>query len=230
MKDFFYKEQDRFLVAVDCIVLGFKEGEIFSLISKRNIEPQKGQNSLMGGFLWASENLSDAVQRVLFEYTGIEGMYMEQVGVYGKLDRDEGERVLSVAYYALINIEDFDENLCEIHQMKWVEVNKIGKLIFDHNEMLEDTLHRLRRKAAAQPIGFNLLPDKFTLPQLQQLYESIYQTNLDKRNFRKKILEMDILKKLEEKDKSNSKKGAYFYMFDLEKYTALLNKGFYFSL
>jgi hypothetical protein len=124
----------------------------------------------------------------------------------------------------------FDENVCEMHNARWEEVEKVGKLVFDHNQMLRDTIGILRKKTATQPIGFNLLPEKFTLPQLQALYEAIYQTTLDKRNFRKKILEMEILEKQDEKDRSSSKRGAFYYTFNKEKYDQLLQKGYYFSL
>ncbi|MBK5720947.1 NUDIX hydrolase [Dysgonomonas sp. Marseille-P4677] len=230
MTPLFYREQEKFYVSVDCIILGFKDSKLYLLISKRKFEPLEGQDTLMGGFLRSEESLSETVSRVVFEYTGIQDVFMEQVGTYGDIDRDEGERVVSIAYYALIDLEMFDENVCEIHNARWEEVEKVGKLVFDHNLMLNDTIDILRRKAAAQPIGFNLLPEKFTLPQLQSLYEAIYQTTLDKRNFRKKILEMDILEKQEDKDKSSSKRGAFYYTFNKEKYDILLKKGYYFSL
>ncbi|MDH6311509.1 8-oxo-dGTP diphosphatase [Parabacteroides sp. PFB2-10] len=226
----FYKEQHKFFVAVDCIILGFKNGKLYLLISKRKFEPLKGQDTLMGGFLRTHESLSETVSRVVYEYTGIEDVYMEQVGAYGEMERDEGERVISVGYYALIDLEMFDEERCKIHDARWKELEKVGKLIFDHNLILEDTIDLLRRKAATQPIGFNMLPEKFTLPQLQSLYEAIYQTAFDKRNFRKKMLEMDILEKQEDKDKSSSKRGAFYYKFNKEKYDQLLEKGSYFSI
>ncbi len=226
----FYIEQEKFLLSVDCIILGFKKGKLYLLISKRKFEPLKNQDTLMGGFLRSDENLEDTVSRVLYEYTGIKDVYMEQVGTYGSIHRDEGERVISVAYYALINLELFDEELCKKHNARWEELDKVGKLIFDHNQMLSDTIEILRRKAATKPLGFNLLPEKFTLPQLQSLYEAIYQTKLDKRNFRKRILDMDILEKQQDKDKSNSKRGAFYYKFNKEKYDQLLEKGYYFSL
>jgi hypothetical protein len=225
----FYREQEKFYLSVDCIILGFKEGKIYLLISKRKFQPMKGMDTLMGGFLRSGESLSETVSRVLYEYTGIKGVYMEQLGTYGDVDRDAGERVISTAYYALIDLEMFDDELCKIHDARWEELSKVGELIFDHNKMLSDTLDILRQKAASQPIGFNLLPEKFTLPQLQSLYEAIYQTTLDKRNFRKKILEMDILEKQEDKDKSSSKRGAYYYTFNKEKYDTLLQQGYYFS-
>lgn len=230
MTPYYYREQEQFYVAVDCIILGFRESKLYLLVSKRKFDPLKGQDTLMGGFLRHTESLEDTVTRVLYEYTGIDNVYMEQVGAYGEIERDKGERVISIAYYALINMELFDDELCKIHNARWEELEKIDKLIFDHNKMLDDTIEILRRKAATQPLGFNLLPEKFTLPQLQCLYEAIYQTSLDKRNFRKKILEMDILEKQEDKDKSSSKRGAFYYKFNKEKYDQLLNKGYYFSL
>ncbi len=230
MTPLFYREQEQFYVSVDCIILGFKEGKLYLLISKRKFEPLEGHDTLMGGFLRSDESLSETVSRVLYEYTGIQDVFMEQVGTYGEINRDEGERVISIAYYALIDLELFDEELCKIHNARWEELDKVGKLVFDHNQMLDDTIDILRKKTATQPIGFNLLPEKFTLPQLQSLYEAIYQTVLDKRNFRKKILEMDILEKQDDKDKSSSKRGAFYYTFNKEKYDQLLQKGFYFSL
>lgn len=226
----FYKEQEKFFVSVDCIILGFKDDRLYLLISKRKFEPLKGEDTLMGGFLRSGESLSETVSRVLHEYTGIDGVFMEQVGAYGERERDEGERVVSIAYYALIDLKMFDENLCQKHNARWEPLEKVGRLIFDHNLMVSDTISILRRKAASKPIGFNLLPEKFTLPQLQSLYEAIYNRQIDKRNFRKKILEMDILEKQEDKDKSSSKRGAFYYKFNREKYEQLLRNGYYFSL
>lgn len=226
----FYKQEDKLYVSVDCIILGFKGNNIHVLIIKRKFEPLKGERSLMGGFVRRNENLSDTVARVVYEYTGIDNVYMELVGTYGDINRDIGERVVSIAYFALIDMKMFDENLCEKHNAQWIEADKVGQLIFDHNQMLKDTLKILQRQTATQPIGFNLLPEKFTLPQLQALYEAIYQRTLDKRNFRKKILEMGILEKLDEKDKSTSKRGAFYYKFKKEKYEELSRSGLYFSM
>lgn len=226
----FYIEQEKFFLSVDCIILGFTNGKLYLLISKRKFEPLKNQDTLMGGFLRANEDLEEAASRVLYEYTGIKDVFMEQVGTYGSIHRDEGERVISVAYYALIDLELFDETLCKTHNTRWKELDQVGPLIFDHNQMVDDTMAILRSKAAVQPLGFNLLPEKFTLPQLQSLYEAIYQTKLDKRNFRKKILEMGILEKQTDKDKSASKRGAFYYKFNKEKYDRLRETGFFFSL
>lgn len=230
MTPLFYKEQEKFYVSVDCLILGFKNDKLYLLISKRKFEPLKGQDSLMGGFVRSDESLSETVSRVVFEYTGIQDVFMEQVGAYGEIGRDIGERVVSLAYYALIDIQSFDEQLCKVHNARWQELDKVGQLVFDHNQILNDTIDILRNKAATKPLGFNLLPEKFTLPQLQSLYEAIYQTELDKRNFRKKILEMDILEKQEDKDKASSKRGAFYYKFNKGKYDQLLQKGYFFSL
>lgn len=226
----FYQQEHRLLVSVDCIILGFKDGELNVLIIKRKFEPCLGERSLMGGFVHENESLDETVSRVVAEYTGIENVYMEQIRTYGDPARDPGERVISVVYYALIDMEQFDENMKTRHNAEWVGLNRVGPLIFDHNQFLNDTIRILRRRTTSRPIGFNLLPEKFTLPQLQSLYEAIYRHPLDKRNFRKKVFEMDILERLDEKDKSSSKRGAYYYKFDKEKYDRRLENGFDFSL
>ena len=136
---------------------------------------------------------------------------MEQVATYGDLDRDPAGRVISIVYFALINIEDYDHSLLERYDSSWLSKEEWNHLIFDHRKMVEDALKRLRKKAATFDIGFNLLPEKFTLTQLQSLHEAIYSESLDKRNFRKKVLSLNILDKLEEKDKMHSRKGAYYY-------------------
>jgi len=197
---------------------------------KRNFEPAKGKWSLAGGFLKKDENLIDAAERILLDLTGLGDVYLEQLQTYGQIDRDPGERVVSVAYYALIEVSELDQALVEENAAQWLTIDEVPEMIFDHGDMVAKALRRLRRKAKIQPIGFELLPDKFTLPQLQSLYEAIYQKELDKRNFRKKILSLDLLEKLNEKDKSSSKKGAFLYRFEQAKYDELTAKGYYFSL
>ncbi|MCD7936040.1 MAG: NUDIX domain-containing protein [Tannerellaceae bacterium] len=226
----FYQNEVKFYVSVDCIILGFNNNELNVLVYKRTFEPMKGQWSLMGGFVKSGESLNEAASRVLTDCTGIDNVFMEQVGAYGDVTRDLGERVISIAYYALVNMSDFNDDLLEEYNAKWTRLTELPELIFDHTQMVQDTMTRLRRIAATRPVGFNLLPEKFTLPQLQNLYEAIYQMPLDKRNFRKKLNSMDILEKLEEKDKASSKRGAFYYMFNKEKYDKLLQDGFYFSL
>ncbi len=209
----YYSSQDSFLVAVDCIILGFKDNEISLLVHHRAMEPEKGGLSLMGGFVKQNDSVNQSASSVLSNLTGLENIFMEQVGVYGEINRDPGARVVSCAFYALIDISAHDESLLVQNNAFWVNINKSPELIFDHHQMVEDALKILRNKAAIQPIGFNLMPDKFTLPQLQSLYEAIYDQPLDKRNFRKKMQSMDFLVKLKEVDKSSSKKGAFYYRF-----------------
>lgn len=213
----YYNSQDSFLVAVDCIILGFKDNEISLLVHHRAMEPEKGGLSLMGGFVKENESVNQAASSVLFSLTGLENIFMEQVGVYGEIDRDPGERVISCAFYALIDICAYDESLLIEHNAFWVNINRAAQLIFDHSQMVEDAISILRRKASIQPIGFNLMPEKFTMTQLQSLYEAIYGYPMDKRNFRKKMSSLDFLQKLDEIDKTGSKKGAYLYKFKEDK-------------
>ncbi len=226
----YYKKHKKNFVAIDCIIFGWDDGQLKLLILKRDFEPAKGENSLIGGFVRENESLDDAARRILYELTGLSDIYLEQLYTYGEVDRDPGERVISVAYFALLKIQDLDQEHVEKHGAHWVHISKLPALIFDHNIMIEKAFKRLRRRAKNEPIGFELLPRKFTLPQLQGLYEEIYQKKFDNRNFRKKVLDMQILKKLNEKDKSCSKKGAFYYKFDKRKYDRLLRDGFHFNL
>ena len=226
----YYPQEDRQLLAVDCIIFGFDHGQLKLLLLKRNFEPDKGKWSLARGFLNKSESLDAAAGRVLNQLTGLRDVFLEQLRVYGEPERDPGGRVVSVAYFALLKVEDYNEDLVYGNGAHWQAIENIPDLLYDHRVMVDKALRRLRRKAKTQPIGFELLPESFTLPQLQSLYEAIYQKELDKRNFRKKILSMDLLDKLTEKDKSASKKGAFLYQFNQSKYEELVAKGFYFSL
>ncbi|MDD5183923.1 MAG: NUDIX domain-containing protein [Paludibacter sp.] len=230
MTSTFYQNKDSFLIAVDCIIMGFRENELQILIARRPFEPLKGSWSLMGGFVNSTESIDEAAERVVGELTGIDNIFLEQVRAYGELNRDLGERVVSIAYYALIDMDLFNPSLTVKNDTHWVRLTQLPELIFDHNKMVKDTINILQRKAAVKPIGFNLLGEQFTLPTLQSLYESIYQETIDKRNFRKKLLTMDILEKLDEKDKSSSKRGAFYYQFNKNKYDQLIEQGLHFSL
>lgn len=227
-----YKNEDKVLVAVDCIIFGFdqEEEELKLLLIKRNFSPEKGRWSLMGGFMRLNETLQEAATRVLHTLTGLTNVYMEQLEVFGQVDRDPVERTVSVAYYALINIEDHDEELIKRYSACWYKLSKIPKLIFDHNIMVEHAIKRLRYRASIQPIGFELLPEKFTMRQLQKLYEEIFDEQLDKRNFTKKINALEILEKLDEKDKNSSRKGSFLYKFNQEKYHRKSENGFVFKV
>lgn len=200
------------------------------MLIKRDFLPQKGKWSLVGGFLEAKESLDQAALRILNNLTGLNDIYLEQLYTYGDTDRDPGERVLSTAYYALIKAGDYHLPIKRESTAKWFPIEKIPNLIFDHNIMVDKAMRRLKRKSLSQPIGFELLPEKFTIPQLQKLYEVIHQRELDKRNFRKKILSMGLLKKLNEKQKSGSRKGAFYYRFDKEKYDDFVSRGFHFEI
>lgn len=210
----YYDDKDRFLVAMDCIIFGFSEGELSLLLIKRKIDPAKGQWSLMGGFLRENESIDEGAKRVLNELTGLENVYMEQVRTFGEVERDPGERVLSVAYYSLVKIEESDQERLDDHNAYWIKINELPELIFDHGQMVELAKDVMRQKASTEPIGFNLLPDLFTLTQLQSLYEAIYGTVLDKRNFRKRVAEMDYIVKTDKIDKTGSKRGASLYKFN----------------
>ena len=226
----YYQEYPTFHVAVDSIIFGFDQGELKLLIHKRQFEPAKGEWSLFGGFVQRDESLDKAASRILFEHTGLNNIYMEELQSYGEVDRDPAGRVISVAYFALIPAGEFTEAGFSKSGATWVSLKELPPLIMDHNMMVEKGLRRLKRRAATQPIGFELLPGEFTMPQLQALYEAIYQTELDKRNFRKKILALDLLIKLDIKDKSSSRKGAYLYRFDQKKYKKLAEGGYNFTI
>lgn len=214
----YYSINPKFYVSVDCIIFGFHEGELNLLLLKRNFEPSMGEWSLMGGFVQENESVDDAAKRVLAELTGLDHVYMEQVGSFGAIDRDPGERVVSIAYYALININEYDRELVQRHNAFWVNINELPPLIFDHPAMVEQARKLMQQKASVEPIGFNLLPKLFTLSQLQSLYEAIYGESIDKRNFRKRIAEMDYIEKTDLIDKKNSKRGAALYQFNEKAY------------
>ena len=226
----YYVQQDKMYVATDCIIFGFDDGKLKLLIFKRRVEPLMGEWSLIGSFVKIDEDVDEAAKRVLAEITGLENVFMEELTTYGKADRDPGFRCISIGQYALIRIEDYDKELVEKHGAHWYELDEIPDLVLDHNQMVQDALGRLRRKARYQPIGFELLPEKFTLPQLQQLYEAIYQNELDARNFRKKVISYDVLIKLAEKDKASSRRGAFLYKFDDINYQKLLKSGYNFEI
>jgi hypothetical protein len=143
---------------------------------------------------------------------------MRQVGAFGKVDRDPGERVVSIAYYALINVNDYEDNLLKEHGLQWVNIEEIPHLYSDHNEMVKKARKMMQQKLAHEPVGFRLLPALFTLTQLQRLYEAVNGAELDKRNFRKRIKEMDYIEKTELIDKTSSKRGAYLYRFNKRAY------------
>ena len=225
-----YQNAPQHLVAVDSIVFGFDNDELKILLVRRPVEPQKGAWSLMGGFVQENEDVDESAKNVLRKLTGLSNVYLEQLYSFGNVNRDEGARVISVAYYALIKINDYDKEVVKTNGAEWFKASEHPSLVFDHNTMIKTAIDKIMRKCRTQPIGFELLPEKFTIPQLQSLYEAILMKKLDKRNFRKKILSLNLLDKLEEKNKENSKKGAYYYQFNKSKYETLSLQGFSFEL
>lgn len=221
-----YDQEDKVLLAVDCIIFGFDEEDLKILLIKRGFEPEKGKWSLVGGFLKQDETLETAATRILNFYTGLDNIYMEQVATFSEVDRDPVERTISTAYYALINIREHNEKLIKQFSANWFSVSEAPRLIFDHDKMVKYAIERLRTRASTKPIGFELLPEKFTMRQLQKLYEAIWATQLDKRNFINKIRSLDIVKRLDEKDMTSSRKGSYLYQFDTEKYSSKKDEDF----
>lgn len=225
-----YSSRDKVLLAVDCIIFGFDQEGLKVLLIKRDFEPEKGKWSLIGGFLKKEETLNEAGTRVLNRLTGLDNIFMEQLLAFSEVDRDPVERTISVAYYALIDVATYNEELIQQFSAKWFKLSDAPHLIFDHNFMIKRAIARLRRRATTKPIGFELLPEKFTMQQLQKLYESILDKKLDKRNFVSKINSLGVLVKLDEKDYSVSRKGAFLYMFDQEKYDKNLENGINFKI
>jgi 8-oxo-dGTP diphosphatase len=214
----YYKEHSKVWVSVDCIVFGFEEKKLKLLIGKRQMDPGRGEWSLYGGFVRADESLNDAANRVLCELTGLSKLYMRQVGAFGDIDRDPGERVISVAYCALINVKDYDDALRQRYGLEWVAIEELPQLYSDHNRMVKGALTLLRRRIKTEPLTFNLLPELFTLTQLQHVYEAITDSEIDKRNFRKRIKQIDCIEKTDLIDKVTSKRGAALYRFNQVAY------------
>jgi ADP-ribose pyrophosphatase YjhB (NUDIX family) len=215
-----YSKQTRVLAAVDCIIFGFDGEDIKILLIQRGFEPQKGSWSLMGGFVQPEESFEEAASRILKQLTGLDGVYLEQLYAFGNPERDPVERTISVAYFTLIDIHLYEKQLSDDYHAEWFSLNKIPKLVFDHSLMVDMAREKLKYKAAFHPILFELLPDKFTIPQLHSLYEGVYNIELDKRNFSRKLISTNLLVKQKEKEKARSKKGAFYYKLDKRKYSA----------
>lgn len=218
-------------VTVDCVVFGFDEGDLKVLLVQRELEPFRGKWALPGGFVREDESLEAAARRELLEETGIEKLYLEQLFTFGEVDRDPRGRVITVAYYALVKLADHRVRAAtDASSAAWFSVSDVPKLAFDHEEILETALTRLKGKVRYQPIGFELLPTKFALSELQHLYEVILEKDLDKRNFRKKILGTELLVELDEIQQDVAHRAARLYKFDDRKYRQLVKQGFNFEL
>jgi 8-oxo-dGTP diphosphatase len=220
-------------VTVDCVVFGFDDdgGDLKVLLIQRDAEPFEGKWALPGGFVRLDETLDEAAARELKEETGLSGFFLEQLYTFGAIDRDPRERVISVAYYALVALVGRElKATTDARSAAWFSIADVPSLAFDHEEILDAAVRRLKGKVRYQPIGFELLPPKFTLSQLQHLYETILERPLDKRNFRKKILSMGLLVELDEIQQDVAHRAARLYRFDPSRYERLLKKGFNFEI
>ncbi|MDF2515231.1 MAG: mismatch repair protein MutT [Sphingobacterium sp.] len=214
----YYKKDSGILLAVDCIIFGFNGESLEVLLIKRDFEPERNKWSLMGGFVQPDESPEEAASRVLKKLTGLENVYMEQCSVFGDPGREPLDRVVSICYFALIDTQQYTHILSDDYEAKWFPLQEHPALIFDHEQMISSAQYRLRMKAALYPILFELLPEKFTIPQIAALYEGVYNIELDKRNFSRKLLSSGLIIKLQEKDKENSKKGAYYFKLNTDIY------------
>lgn len=214
----FYSQHSKFYVSVDCIILGFDSNKLEVLIGRRQMDPGRGEWSLYGGFVEDNESLDDAARRVVHDLTGMDNLYMRQVGAFGAVDRDPGDRVISIAYCALINVKDYDDSLREKYGLEWVTLDELPVLYSDHRKMIHNAIMQLRRRINTQPLSFNLLPEFFTLTQLQHVFEAVLGEEIDKRNFRKRVKQIDFIQQTEKIDRTTSRSGARLYRFDREKY------------
>lgn len=219
-------------LTVDCVVFGLdQQHRLKVMLIQRNISPFQGNWALPGGFVRIDESLEEAAIRELQEETGIEQLFLEQLYTFGAVDRDPRERIVTIAYYALVNLkEHVVKAASDAKDAAWFAIDALPPLAFDHTQILAMALNRLKNKVRYEPIGFELLPQKFTLFQLQKLYEAILGQELDKRNFRKKILRMGLLHELDETQQDVPHRAAKLYKFDEEKYRQLRQKGLNFEI
>lgn len=218
-------------ITVDCVVFGLDERELRIMLIKRGAEPFKNRWALPGGFIHMDETLEKAAVRELKEETGIEKIFLEQLYTFGDVNRDPRGRVITVAYYALVNL--FEHKITastDAAKAAWFSIDDLPDLAFDHGKIIEAAERRLTNKVRYEPIGFELLPKKFTLTQLQNLYEIILEQKLDKRNFRKKILSMNLLISLDEVEEDVAHRAAKLYEFNKNRYDQLKKKGFNFEI
>ena len=219
-------------LTVDCVVFGIDvQIDLKALLIQRQTPPFQHQWALPGGFVRMDESLEEAARRELQEETGVQGIFLEQLHAFGDLGRDPRDRIISVAYYALINLIDYPlQATTDAEDTAWYSVENLPSLAFDHAQILQQAIQRLQGKVRYEPIGFELLPQKFTLTQIQQLYETILGHPLDKRNFRKKLLKMDLLIPLNERQTGVAHRAARLYQFDQRKYEFLKQQGLTFRV
>lgn len=218
-------------LSIDCVIFGFKNAELSVLLVKHGSGITKGQWALPGSWINYNESLDTAAYRILTAQTAVEKIFLEQFHTFGDLGRFPKKRVITVGYYALVNIENFELHAGpSVSEVTWYNIKSIPKMAFDHNQILEKSFKHLQHKIQHEPIGFNLLPKKFTLLHLQELYEAILKQKLDKPNFRRKLIKMNLLVACNEKQKDVSHRAAQLYRFDKKVYHRLLDKGFSFQI
>ena len=221
----------RAALTVDCVVFGFGQGELKVLLIERALDPFKGQWALPGGFVRMGETVDDAARRELAEESGLKGVFLEQLYTFGDLGRDPRERVITIAYYGLVKLSDHRAKAAsDAANAGWFPMSRLPPLAFDHADILATALTRLKGKLRDQPIGFELLPPKFTLSELQHLYEAILGAVLDKRNFRKRVMAFDLLRPLKETRMTGRHRPAQLFRFDADRYEKLKKRGFIFEL
>ena len=224
-------EYARPALTVDCVVFGLDDEDLKVLLIQRDLDPYAGKWALPGGFVNVGESVHDAARRELTEETGVSRVFLEQLYTFGEPKRDPREHVVSVAYFALVRLSDHRiQAATDARNAAWFALDDIPKLAFDHQKILKVAHERLRAKVRYQPIGFELLPTKFPLRALQHLYEVVLERELDKRNFRKKILSMDVLEELDEIETDVTHRAARLYRFDKKKYNRLVKEGFHFEI
>ena len=212
-----YDKHPKHFVAVDCVIFGYRNEELCLLLYPRGFEPSKGSWSLMGGFVQLEESSEEAARRILKQTTGLENIFLEQVETFTALERDPEALVISISYYSLVRIDEHDEICVREHGAHWWPITNLPDMIFDHGNMVEKALVKLQQNAGYRMVGKELLPEKFTLMQLGKLYESIFQPEFDPGNFRKKILSLGAQERLNVKNFTESKKGAYYFRCTDEK-------------
>lgn len=214
-------------VSIDCVLFGFDGGELKILLIERNEDPFKDWWALPGNLVGEDESVDQSASRILHELTGLSDVYMEQYYTFGEVNRHPQGRVITVAYYAMLRLGG-DKALKPLtnyaKKAQWINLSELPKLAFDHQHIFDKGLEKVKRRIKHLPIAFELLPEKFTLTQVQNVYELILGKKLDKRNFRKKILSFGVLKELDEKQKGVSFRAATLYKFDKRKYAKLFSK------
>ncbi|MCT4622805.1 MAG: NUDIX domain-containing protein [Schleiferiaceae bacterium] len=226
-----YEKFFQFGLSVDCVVFGYHENKLKVLLIRRGAAPFKGEWALPGDLVYPNENIDVAARRIVQDLTGISKLYMEQTKVYGQVDRHPAGRVITTGYYSLIDIDKHDPQASAwADGVYWMDLDDCPSLAFDHDEILKDAVQILRDKVRHRPIGFELLPKKFALAQLQELYEALLNADYDKANFRKRILSKGLLIDLKEYQTGVSHRPARLYSFDEDRYNVLKEKGFSFEL